>query len=82
MVPNEARGHYDGVPSYYDNLLMTNVGTGQMAQVARRSLLVREVWSSNPEPIKSPTCCQQLVTVATLMCGHWRKAAEMDTAHS
>jgi len=42
--------------------------TGQIAQVwsgnrVRRLLLVREVWGSNPEMIKSPTCCQQLVTV-------------------
>jgi len=29
-----------------------------------------------------PTRCQQLTTVATLMCGPWRKAAEMGTAHS
>jgi len=39
------------------------VKTGQMAQVVRRSLLVQEVWSSNPEPVKSPTHCQQLATV-------------------
>jgi len=35
--------------------------------VVRRSLLVREVWGSNPEPIKSPTRCQRLATVATLI---------------
>jgi len=40
--------------------------TGQMAQVVRRSLLVREVWDSNPEPIKSPARCQRLATAATL----------------
>jgi len=51
--------------------------TGQMPQVVRRSLLVREVWDSNPERVKSPTRCQQLTTV-----GSWRKAAEMGTAHS
>jgi len=43
----------------------------------RHSLLVRKVWGSNSEPIKSPTLCQRLATVATLMCGPWRKAAEM-----
>jgi len=43
---------------------------------------VREVLGSNPEPIKSPTSCQQLATAATLMCGPWRKAAEMGTAYS
>jgi len=26
---------------------------------------VREVWGSNPEPIKSPTRCQRLATAAT-----------------
>jgi len=31
----------------------------------RRSLLVRKVWGSNPEPIKSPTRCQRLATAAT-----------------
>jgi len=41
--------------------------TGQIAQVIRRSLLVRELWGSNPELIKSPTCCQRLATVATLI---------------
>jgi len=55
--------------------------TGQTAQVLRRLPLVREVWGSNPEPIKSHTRCQLLVTTATLMCGSWRKAAELDTAH-
>jgi len=48
-----------------------------MAQVLKRSLLVREEWESNPEPIKSPTRCQRVATVAILMCGPWRKAAEM-----
>jgi len=36
-----------------------------MAQVVKRSFLVREVWSLNPEPIKSPTRCQRLATAAT-----------------
>jgi len=48
-----------------------------MSQVVRRSLLVREVWGSNLELIKFPTRYQQLATVAALMCGLWRKAAEM-----
>jgi len=47
--------------------------TGQIAQVIRRLLLVREVWGPNPEPIKSPIHCQRLATAATLMCGPWRK---------
>jgi len=56
--------------------------TGQMAQVVRCLLLVREVWGSNSEPIKSPTRCQRLATVAALMCGPWRIAAELGTSHS
>jgi len=56
--------------------------TGQMSQVIRRSLLVQEVRGSNPEPIKSPKRCQQLATVTTLMCGPWRKVAEMGAAYS
>jgi len=48
-----------------------------MAQVVKRLLLVQEVWDSNPEPITTPTRCQQLATVATLMCGPWRKAVEL-----
>jgi len=56
--------------------------TDQMAQVLRRLLLVREIWGSNIEPIKSPTRCQRLATAATFMCGPWPKAAEMGTAHS
>jgi len=39
-----------------------------MAQVIRHS---------NPEPIKSPTRCQQLATVATLLRGPWRKATDI-----
>jgi len=35
-----------------------------MAQVVRRLPLVREVWSTNPELIKSPTRCQRLATAA------------------
>jgi len=46
-------------------------------------LLLREVWGSNPEPIKSPTSYQRLATAATLMCvGPWRKAVELGTAYS
>jgi len=56
--------------------------TAQIAKVVRRSLLVREVGGSNLEPIKSPTRCQRLATVATLMCEPWAQAAEMGTAHS
>jgi len=39
------------------------------AQAVKRLLLVREVWGSNPEPIKSPTRCHWHATVATLKCG-------------
>jgi len=35
------------------------------SEVVRRSLLVREVWGSYPEPIKSSTRCQRLATPAT-----------------
>jgi len=45
--------------------------------VVRQLLLVREVWSLNPEPIKSSTRCQRLATAATLMCGPWHKGAEL-----
>jgi len=38
---------------------------GQMAQVERRSLLAREVWGLNSEPIKFHTRCQRLAIVAT-----------------
>jgi len=34
-----------------------NVSTGQLTQVLRRLPLVRDVWASNPEPIKSSTRC-------------------------
>jgi len=56
--------------------------TGQTAQVVRRLLLVREVWGSNLEPIKSPTRCQRLATAATLMC--WGPGAKPQSwaAHS
>jgi len=61
----------------------TNYGHGNKSmQVIRRLPLVREVWGSNPEPIKSPTRCQRLATAAPLVRGSWRKAAEMSTAHS
>jgi len=51
-----------------------------MAQMVRRSFLVRKVWGLNPELIKSLTRYQRLATAATLMCGPWCKAAEMGTA--
>jgi len=41
--------------------------TDQIAQEVKCSLLVREVWGSNLEPIKSPIRCQRLATVATLI---------------
>jgi len=40
-----------------------------MAQMLKCLLLVWEEWGSNPEPIKSPTRCQRLATIAILMCG-------------
>jgi len=46
-----------------------------MAQLARRLLLVREVWGSNLEPIISPTHYRRLATAANLMCEPRRKAA-------
>jgi len=52
-----------------------------VAQVVRRSLLVGGGWGFSPDPIKSPIRCQQLATVATLMCGLWRKAVKMGTTH-
>jgi len=49
-----------------DNLcLMQQTFNGQMTQVVRRSLLVREVCDSNPEPIKSPTRCQRFTIAVT-----------------
>jgi len=51
-------------------------------QAVKRLLLVREVWCSNLQPIKSPTRYQQLATAANLMSGPWRKAAKLGTAHS
>jgi len=36
-----------------------------MAQVIRYLPLVREVWDSNPDPIKSPMRFQRLATAAT-----------------
>jgi len=71
--------------NFIENFLIV---TGQIAQVIRRSLLMREVWGLNPEPIKSPISCQRLATVATLIVPRplqprpWRKAAEMGTAQS
>jgi len=53
--------------------------TGQMAQVDKRVLLVREAWGSNPGPIKSPTCYKRLNTAATMKNGPKHKAAEMGT---
>jgi len=47
--------------------------------VVRRSLLVREVWGSNPEPMKSPTRCQRLATVATLIV--WALAQSREDGH-
>jgi len=39
--------------------------TGQMAQVVRCSLLVQEVWTSNPKLIKCPSRCQRLSIAVT-----------------
>jgi len=47
--------------------------------LVRRSLLVREVWGSNPEPIKSPTLCQRFATVATLIV--WTLAQSRRDGH-
>jgi len=49
------------------------------AHVVRRSLLVQEVWGSNPEPIKSPTRCQRLATVVTLIV--WAFAQSRGDGH-
>jgi len=54
----------------------------RMAQVVRRLPLVRDLLGLNAEPIKYSTRYQRLATVATLMCGPCRKAAEIGTAHS
>jgi len=56
--------------------------TYQSTQKVRRLSLVRVIWGSNPEMIKSPTRWQRLATVAILICGPWRKAAELDAAYS
>jgi len=45
------------------------------ARKHKHLLLLHEVLGSNPYPIKPLTRCQSLATVATLMCGYWRKAA-------
>jgi len=50
-----------------------------MQQVVRSLPLVREVWSSNPEPIKSPTRCQRLATVTTLIV--WALAQSRAVGH-
>jgi len=47
-----------------------------MAQVIRRSFLVREVLGSNSEPIKSPTRCQQLATAASFEVGALAQSRE------
>jgi len=44
--------------------------------------LERNVQGSNTEPIKSPSRCQRLITVEAVMCGLWRKAEKICTAHS
>jgi len=54
----------------------------QIAKVVSCMLLERQVWGSNPEPIKSSTSYQGLATAETLKCGPWRKATEMEAAHS
>jgi len=44
---------------YFDKYSKTKTEiTGQIAQVVRSSLLVREEWDSNHEPTKFPTRCQ------------------------
>jgi len=54
-------------------------GAGGIAQVVIRSLLVREVWGSNSEPIKSPTRCQRFATVATFIV--WALAQRRGDGH-
>jgi len=51
----------------------------QIAQMIRHSLLVREVWGSNPEPIKYPIRCPGLATVATLIV--WALAQRRGDRH-
>jgi len=53
--------------------------TSQMAQVMRRLLLMREIEGSNPKPNKSPTCCQRLATVVTLIV--WALAQSRRIGH-
>jgi len=48
-----------------------------MVRVVKRSLLVREVWSSYPEPIKSATRCQLLATIAALIV--WALAQDRES---
>jgi len=38
------------------------IHTGQMVQLVRCLLLVRDVWGSSSKPIKSPKRCQRLAT--------------------
>ena len=38
-----------------------------VSSVAKRTLLVREVWGSIPGPVKSAQCRQRLATVATFL---------------
>jgi len=47
--------------------------------VVRNLIRVREVWDSNPEPIKSPTRCQRLATVATWIV--WALAQSRGDGH-
>jgi len=56
--------------------------TGQIANVIRRLLQVREVKYSNTESINSLTGCQRFATFATLMCRPCRKTTELGIAHS
>jgi len=58
------------------------ISIDQMTQEIRRLLLVLKVWGSNLNSTKSLTRCQQLVTIAILMCGPWCKSGELGTAHS
>jgi len=71
--------HLDFIQARLINEVVAYSVTGQIAQVVRRSLLVREVWDSNPELIKSPTCCQRLAIVATLIV--WALAQSRGDEH-
>jgi len=50
-----------------------------MAQVIRCSLLVREVWGSNSEPIKSATRCQRFAIAITFEV--WAMAQSRGDGH-